>query len=127
VTERTGFRLVLEQRNGYLNDHARTSCHESMIIATCTGDRAGRAPGDRAHGPVPSRLALVNLAQSSGKPTLAITLIAVATGSAAPPYRKPRGRWRGSRARQQPGVHRACVRRDASEADVTSITMQFLR
>jgi hypothetical protein len=29
---------------------------------------------------VPSRLALVNLAQSSGKPTLAIAFIAVATG-----------------------------------------------
>jgi hypothetical protein len=28
VTERTGFRLVLEQRNGHLDDHARTSCHE---------------------------------------------------------------------------------------------------
>ena len=37
------------------------------------GSRA-RGPG----GPVPSCLALVNLAQSSGKPTLAITLIAVA-------------------------------------------------
>ena len=29
---------------------------------------------------MPSRLALVNLAQSSGKPTLAIAFIAVATG-----------------------------------------------
>ncbi len=45
VTERAGLRLVLEQRNGHLNDHAQTSCHESMIIVTCTDDRAGRAPG----------------------------------------------------------------------------------
>jgi hypothetical protein len=39
--------------------------------------------GDRARGPsglVPSRLALINLAQSSGMPTLAIAFIAVATG-----------------------------------------------
>ena len=39
--------------------------------------------GDRARGPsglVPSRLALVNLAQFSGMPTLAIAFIAVATG-----------------------------------------------
>lgn len=39
VTERTGLRLVLEQRNGHLNDHARTSGHASMIIVTCTDDR----------------------------------------------------------------------------------------
>jgi hypothetical protein len=51
-----------------------------MVIVTCTDDRAGRAPGDRARGPVPSRLTLVNLAQSSGKPTLAIAFIAVGTG-----------------------------------------------
>jgi hypothetical protein len=44
VTERTGFRLVLEQRSGHLNDHAPTSCHESMIIVTCTNDRC-REPG----------------------------------------------------------------------------------
>jgi hypothetical protein len=129
VTERAGIRLVLEQRNGHLNDHARTSCHESMIIVTCTDDHAGRAPGDRARDlgdPVPSRLALINLAQSSGMPTLAIALSPLPLVSAAPPYRKPRGRWRGSRARQQPGVCRACVRRDACEADVMPITMQFI-
>jgi hypothetical protein len=34
VTERTGFRLVIEQRSGHLNDHVLTSCHESMIIVT---------------------------------------------------------------------------------------------
>jgi hypothetical protein len=39
VTERTGFRFVLEQRNGHLNDHVLTSCHQSMIIVTCTDDR----------------------------------------------------------------------------------------
>jgi hypothetical protein len=38
VTERTGLRLVLEQRSGHLNDHARTSYHESMI----TGEGARR-------------------------------------------------------------------------------------
>ena len=32
VTERTGFRLILEQRNGYLNDHGPAGGHESMII-----------------------------------------------------------------------------------------------
>jgi hypothetical protein len=43
----------------------------------------GRLPGRLAGspgGPVPSRLGLVNLAQSSGKPTLAIAFNAVATG-----------------------------------------------
>jgi hypothetical protein len=44
VTERTGFRLVLEQRSGHLNDHSLTSCHESMIVVTCTDDRC-REPG----------------------------------------------------------------------------------
>jgi len=44
VTERTGFRLVLEQRSGHLNDHAGTSRHESMITVTCTDDRC-REPG----------------------------------------------------------------------------------
>jgi hypothetical protein len=44
VTERTGFRLILEQRNGHPNDHGVTGCHESMIIATCTEDRC-REPG----------------------------------------------------------------------------------
>jgi hypothetical protein len=39
VTERAGFRLVLEQRSGHLNDHARASCHASMIIVTCADDR----------------------------------------------------------------------------------------
>jgi len=43
---------------------------------------------------VPSRLALVNLAQSSGKPTLAIAFNAVATGfggSALPETARPGG------------------------------------
>lgn len=44
VTERTGFRLVLEQRDGHLNDHCLTGCHESMTIVTCTEDRC-REPG----------------------------------------------------------------------------------
>jgi hypothetical protein len=39
VTERAGFRLVLEQGSGHLNDHARTSCYESMITVTCTDDQ----------------------------------------------------------------------------------------
>jgi hypothetical protein len=39
VTERTGFRLVLEQRNGHLNDHALASCHQSTPIVTCADDR----------------------------------------------------------------------------------------
>jgi hypothetical protein len=39
VTERTGFRLVLEQRSGHPDDHALTSCHASMIIVTCMDDR----------------------------------------------------------------------------------------
>jgi hypothetical protein len=39
VAERAGFRLVIEQRSGHLNDHALTSCHESMIIVTRTDDR----------------------------------------------------------------------------------------
>jgi hypothetical protein len=39
VTERAGFRLVLEQRNGHLNDHCLTGGHESMTIVTCTEDR----------------------------------------------------------------------------------------
>jgi len=90
-------------------------------LVTLRGDRA-RGPG----GPVPSRLALVSLAQSSGKPTLAIALVAVATGfggsalpeTARPAAREPRG--------SSPASVGACVRGDASEADVTSITMQFL-
>jgi hypothetical protein len=39
VTERTGFRFVLEQRSGHLNDHGLTGCRESMIIVTCMDDR----------------------------------------------------------------------------------------
>ena len=39
VTERTGLRLVLEQRNGHLNDHAPASCHRSMIIVPRADDR----------------------------------------------------------------------------------------
>jgi hypothetical protein len=39
VTERAAFRLVLEQRTGHLNDHARTNRYASMITA------AGPEPG----------------------------------------------------------------------------------
>jgi len=55
----------------------------------------GRLPGRLAGspgGPVPSRLALVNLAQSSGKPTVDIAFNAVATGfggSALPETARP--------------------------------------
>ena len=126
VTERAGFRLVLEQRSGHRNDHARTSCHESMIIVTCTDDRAGRAPGTEhvarvARCPRAWRWSTSPNPRGSRRwpsPSSPSPLV-----SAAPAYRKPRGRWRGSRARQQPGVR--SVRRDASEADVASITMQF--
>ena len=45
VTERAGFRLVLEQRNGHLNDHAQTSRHASIITA------AGSEPGPSGIGP----------------------------------------------------------------------------
>ena len=114
MTERAGFRLILEQRSGHLNDHARTSCHESMIIVTCTDDRASRAPEDGARGPggpVSSRLALVNLAQSSGQPTLTIALIARRhwfrrlrlPETARPVAREP--------CAAAPGVRRASVRR----------------
>jgi hypothetical protein len=57
VAERTGFRLVLEQRNGHLNDHARTGCHESMIIVPCADDQCRepaeppRIPGWSHHPP----------------------------------------------------------------------------
>ena len=44
MAERAGFRLVIEQRSGHLNDHALTGCHESMIIVTCTDDRC-QEPG----------------------------------------------------------------------------------
>jgi hypothetical protein len=92
--------------------------------AAAPGRLPVRLAGDPG-GPVPSRLALVHLAQSRGSrpwpsPSTPSPLV-----SAAPPYREPRGRWRGSRARQQPGGRRACVRMDASETDVRSITMQF--
>ena len=47
VTERAAFRLVLEQRNGHLDDHARTSRSTSMITA-------GRSePGPGGVGPDP--------------------------------------------------------------------------
>jgi hypothetical protein len=57
VTEWTGFRLVLEQRNGHLNDHVLTSCRPSMIIETCANDRyrkLAKPPGipDSSHGPI---------------------------------------------------------------------------
>ena len=45
VTERAALRLVLEQRNGHLNDHARTSRYASMITA------AGSEPGPGGVGP----------------------------------------------------------------------------
>jgi hypothetical protein len=45
VTERAALRLVLEQRNGHLNDHARTSRNASMITA------AGPEPGPGGIGP----------------------------------------------------------------------------
>jgi hypothetical protein len=45
VTERAAFRLVLEQRNGHLNDHAVTSGYASMIAA------AGTEPGPGGVGP----------------------------------------------------------------------------
>ncbi len=45
VAERAAFRLVLEQKNGHLNDHARTSRNASMITA------AGSEPGPRGVGP----------------------------------------------------------------------------
>jgi hypothetical protein len=34
VTERAAFRLVLEHRDGHLNDHALTGGNTSMIIST---------------------------------------------------------------------------------------------
>jgi hypothetical protein len=45
VTERAALRLVLEQRNGHLNDHAWTSRNASMITA------AGSEPGPGGGGP----------------------------------------------------------------------------
>ena len=39
MTERAALWLVLEQRNGHLNDHARTSHYESMI--TVAGSELG--------------------------------------------------------------------------------------
>jgi len=45
VTERTALRLVLEQRNGHLNDHARAGRNASMITA------AGSEPGPGGVGP----------------------------------------------------------------------------
>jgi TIR domain len=47
VTERTAFRLVLEQRNGHLNDHARTGRDASMITAA----RSEPGPGGVGPGP----------------------------------------------------------------------------
>ena len=45
MTERAALRLVLEQRNGHLNDHARTGRQASMITA------AGSEPGPGGIGP----------------------------------------------------------------------------
>jgi hypothetical protein len=110
VTEWTGLRLVFEHRNGHLNDHAPTSCHESMITVTCTDDRADRTPAGPSTSPGwPGALAL---GAGQPRPILgeadpAIAFIASPLVSAAPPYREPRDRWRGSRTRQQPGVRRA--------------------
>jgi hypothetical protein len=40
MAERAQFRLVFEQGGGHLDDHARTSCHESMITLTAPGESA---------------------------------------------------------------------------------------
>jgi hypothetical protein len=99
-----------------------------MIIVTCTDDRAVVLRGDRARrpgGPVPSRLALVNLAQSAGMPTLAIAFIAVAAGFGGSALPETAASGEGAARGSSPASVRACVRRDASEADVTPITMQF--
>jgi hypothetical protein len=45
MTERAALWLVLEQRNGHLNDHALTSHYESMITV------AGSEPGPGGVGP----------------------------------------------------------------------------
>ncbi len=72
VTERAALRLVLEQRNGHLNDHARTSRNASMITAARIRTRSRprrprreylhrmrrprwRRPGPAPHGPGPRR------------------------------------------------------------------------
>jgi len=47
MTERAAFRLILEQRNGHLNDHARASRYASMITA------AGYKPGS-PYGAMPA-------------------------------------------------------------------------
>ena len=48
MSERAALGLVLEQRNGHLNDHARTSHNASMI--TVTGSKPG--PGGVSPGAV---------------------------------------------------------------------------
>jgi len=48
MTERAALRLVLEQRNGHLNDHGLTGRYESMI--TVAGSE--RCPGDVGPGAV---------------------------------------------------------------------------
>jgi len=73
-------------------------------------------------------LALVNLAQSSGMPTLAIAFIAVATGfggSALPENRAADGE--GVVRRSSPASVGLGVRRTRAKADVMPITMQFIR
>jgi hypothetical protein len=47
MAERAAFRLVLERRNGHLDDHARTSRYGSMITT------AGSEPGPGGVGPGP--------------------------------------------------------------------------
>jgi hypothetical protein len=72
-------------------------------------------------------LALVNLARSSGKPTSAIAFIAVVTGfggSALPETARPVGE--GAVHGSSPATV-GLRPKDASEADVTPITMQFSR
>jgi hypothetical protein len=58
VTERTGFRLVLEQRNGHLNDHVPTGRRQSMIIVAYADDRCpelAKPPGIPGSSPGPPR------------------------------------------------------------------------
>jgi hypothetical protein len=72
VTEWAALQLILEQRNGHLNDHARTRRDASMITAagsepgpggvspgaairTGSADRGGRGQGPAPHGPGPRR------------------------------------------------------------------------
>ena len=57
TAERAQFWLVLEQGSGHLNNHARTSCHESMITLT--------APRAEAPGPGPAEVRQLRPARRS--------------------------------------------------------------